>query len=169
MTLLMHVDYGVSEKDFFQAQKLAIKKSPVRLVSSTRWAVPLIGAITLAYLAYAIVTQGFAINMVLGAIPPLGMISLPLLTRRTQKKLYAQARHFHGPMSLDTDDYGMTIKGDGVDARIAWSNLLSFHEDDNSFIIYSSSAVFHPVPKRTLSEEQVAGLRECFQRNIRKR
>jgi hypothetical protein len=39
----MHVDYEVSEKDFFEAQKLAIKKSPFRLA---RW-FPLVGLVLL--------------------------------------------------------------------------------------------------------------------------
>ena len=73
MTRLMHVDYEVSEKDFLETQKLAIKKSPFRLV---RWIriLPLIGSTTLAFLVYAVISQGFKVNMILGAIVPFWMI-----------------------------------------------------------------------------------------------
>ena len=161
----MHVDYEVSEKDFFEAQKLAIKKSPFRLVRWIRWVLPLIGLMTLAFLAYAVATQGFKVDMIWGSILPFWMISMPWMTRRAQRKLYAKSKHFHGPMSLDADDYGMTIKGDGIDSRMAWSNFANSYED-HSFVIYQSSAIFHPIPKRMLSEEQIAALRGCFERNI---
>jgi hypothetical protein len=169
MPSLMYVGHEVSEKEFFEAQKLAIKKSPFRLVRWIRWILPLIGLTTLVFLVYAIASQGFQANMIWGAILPFWMISMPLMTRRAQKKLYARSKHFHGPMSLDIDDYGMTVKGDGIDSRMAWSNFASFYEDDHSFVIYQSSAIFHPLPKRMMSAEQIAELRECFKRNIGKR
>lgn len=168
MTSLMHVDYEVSEKDFLEAQKLAIKKSPFRLVRWIRWVLPLIGSMTLAFLAYAVATQGFKANMIWGSILPFWMISMPWMTRRAQRKLYAKSKHFQGPMSLDVDDYGMTIKGDGVDSRVAWANFASVCEDDYSFVIYQGSGIFHPFPKRMMSAEQIAALAECFKRNIGK-
>jgi hypothetical protein len=69
MTNLMHVDYEVSEKDFLEAQKLAIKKSPFRLVRWIRWVLPLIGLMTLAFLAYAVATQGIQGQYYLGIDP----------------------------------------------------------------------------------------------------
>ncbi|HLK53950.1 MAG TPA: YcxB family protein [Candidatus Angelobacter sp.] len=157
----------MTEKDFFQAQKLAIKKSPVLLVRLTQTVLPLAGLAGLIFLSTAVAREGFKINMIGGVVFPLWFLSIPLLTRRTQKKLYRKTKHFHGPMSLETGDYGMTIKGDGIDSRMAWSNFVSFHEDDNCFVIYSSNSVFHPIPKRMLLAEQIAGLRECFESNIR--
>jgi len=79
-----------------------------------------------------------------------------------------KSKHFQGPMSLDVDDYGMTIKGDGVDSRVAWANFASVCEDDYSFVIYQGSGIFHPFPKRMMSAEQIAALAECFKRNIGK-
>src|SRR3954453_9024315 len=97
MTSLMHVDCEVSEKDFLEAQKLAIKKSPFRLVRWIRWVLPLIGSMTLPFLAYAVATQGFKANMIWGSILPFWMISMPWMTRRAQRKLYAKVQAFPRP------------------------------------------------------------------------
>ena len=163
----MHVDYEVAEKDFLQAQDLAMKKSPLWLMRWMRLLFPLAGAAAVVFLAAAIAHDGFKVNIIGGALIALWLVSTPIWVRGTQKRLYAKARHFHGPMSLDTDDNGIRVKGDGIDSRMAWSNFASFFEDDHSFVIYQSSAIFHPIPKRTLSAEQVAALRECLAQNIR--
>ena len=50
MTKPYHVDYEVSEKDFLEAQKLAIKKSPFRLMPvDTLGVTYLIGLMTLVF------------------------------------------------------------------------------------------------------------------------
>ena len=166
MTRLMHVDYEVSEQDFFEAQKLAIKKSPLAAVRMSRWVFPLAGVAAVIFLITAMAREGFRGNMVFGLLITSWLLFMPLIVRKTQKKLYARSKHFHGLMSLDADDYEMTIRGDGIDSRMAWSNFANSYEDDHSFVIYQSSAIFHPIPKRMLSEEQIAALRGCFERNI---
>jgi hypothetical protein len=40
----MHIDYEVSEKDFLQAQDLAMKKSPLWIMRWARLLFPLAGA-----------------------------------------------------------------------------------------------------------------------------
>ena len=63
-----------------------------------------------------------------------------------QRKLYAKSKHFHCPMSLDVNDYGMTIKGDGVGLAGGVGKLCRFCEDDHSFVIYQGSVIFQPFP-----------------------
>ena len=169
MACFMHIDYEVSEKDFLQAQDLAMKKSPLWLMRWMRLLFPLAGVAAVIFIAVAIARDGFKINIIWGAFIAFWLVSTPLWLRATQKRLYAKARQFHGPMSLDTDDNGMRVTGDGVDSRMAWSNFANFYEDEHSFVIYQSNAIFHPIPKRMISTEQIAELRECFKKNIGKR
>ena len=143
----MHIDYEVSEKDFLQAQDLAMKKSPLWLMRWMRVLFPLLGAAGLVFLGVAIARDGFKANIAWAVFIPFWLVSTPIWVRGTQKRLYAKARHFHGPMLLDTDDNGMRVKGDDIDSRMAWSNFANFNEDEHSFVIYQSSAIFHPIPK----------------------
>src|SRR5438270_11518359 len=101
MVGLMHVDYQVSEKDFLQAQDLAMKKSPLWLMRWMRLLFPLAGAAAVVFLAVAVARDGFKINIIGGALIALWLVSTPLWLRGTQKRLYAKARHFHGPMPLE--------------------------------------------------------------------
>ena len=82
----------------------------------------------MVFLAVGIARDGFKVNIIWGLLLAFWLVSTPLWLRGTQKRLYAKARHFHGPMSLDTDDYGMRVTGDGVDSRMAWSHFANFYE-----------------------------------------
>jgi hypothetical protein len=62
----------------------------------------------------------------------------------------------------------MRVTGDGVDSRMAWTNFANLYEDEHYDVIYQSSAIFHPIPKRMISADQIAELRECFRKNIGK-
>lgn len=168
MACFMHIDYEVSEKDFLQAQDLAMKKSPLWLMRWARLLFPLAGAAAVTFLAVAIARDGFKVKMIGGALIAFWLVSTPIWLRSTLKRAYKKARHFHGPMSLDADDNGMRITGNGIDSRMAWSNLANFYEDEHSFVIYQSSATFHPIPKRMIPAEQITELRECFRKNIGK-
>jgi hypothetical protein len=55
----MQIEYEISEQDFIDAQRLAIKNSPVRLVRWTRWVLPLFGVALLIFLINVVVMQGF--------------------------------------------------------------------------------------------------------------
>ena len=168
MACFMYIDYEGSEKDFLQAQDLAMKKSPLWLMRWARLLFPLAGVAAVIFLVVAIAREGFKITMIGGALIAFWLLSTPVWLRGTQKRLYAKTRHFHGPMSLEANDNGMRVTGDGIDSRMAWSNFANFYEDEHSFVIYQSSAIFHPIPKRMISAEQIAELRECFRKNIGK-
>src|SRR5260370_42428249 len=56
----MHIEYEISEQDFLNAQRLAIKNSPVLLVRLTRWVMPAFGLAGLVFIANATIQQGFS-------------------------------------------------------------------------------------------------------------
>lgn len=57
----MNVEYEISEQDFINGQRLAIKNSPARLVRWTRLVIPLFGVALLVFLVNALKQQGFSL------------------------------------------------------------------------------------------------------------
>jgi len=107
----MHIDYEISEQDFLDAQRLAIKNSSLRIVRWTLLVLPLFGLSLLIFLIHGTATQGFSVRLIPGLAVCLFFISVPLLNRRTQKNLYAKSTAMHGRLSLDADDDGMQFGG----------------------------------------------------------
>jgi hypothetical protein len=162
----MNIEYEITEQDFIHAQRLAIKSSPVRLVRWSRLVLPLFGVALSAFLIRAVVQQGFSWRVIPGSCFCLLFISLPLLKRRSQKQLYGKTTSIHGKLSLGVDDNGLQLQGPTFSSQVGWSNFCRFIEDENSFVVYQNSQVFNIVPKRSLSAEQVANLRQHFEDKI---
>src|ERR1700687_4363729 len=78
----MHVDYKISEKDYLDGQRLAIKNSSVRMVRWTRFDLPSFGALLAVFLIHAIWTQGFSVSV----LP--GMCSSPIRCARHEKDFF---------------------------------------------------------------------------------
>ena len=165
----MHIDYEVSEQDFIQAHKLALKNAPSWVTRAIPWMGPLAGIAGMLFLGYAWFSQGFKTNLIYGSLFCWWFISIPFMMRRGRKKAYAKTTSFHGPMSMDMDANGVFVKANGVESRIAWTNFANFLEDEKSFVILQNSSIFHPITKRYFSAEQVTELRECLQQNIGQR
>jgi|GEM_PF-1459203 hypothetical protein len=155
----MHIDYEISEQDFLDAQKLAIKNSPNLLTRLTRVVLPLFGAALMAFVSYSLVTQGFSWNLIPAAAFPLLLLALPGWSKRIQKKPYAKAVSMHGLLALDVDEMGMQFQGPTVSSKVTWSHFSRFYEDEKVFILYQHMPVFNLIPKRILSPEQVIELR----------
>jgi hypothetical protein len=163
----MHIDFEISEQDFLDAQRLATKNSSLRIVRWTRLVLPLFGLSLLIFLIHGTATQGFSVRLIPGLAVCLFFISVPLLNRRTQKKLYAKSTAMHGRLSLDADDDGMQFGGQTFSSKMSWSHFGKFFEDEKVFVLYQQNQrVFSSVPKRTLSPEQITTLRQYLQRNV---
>jgi hypothetical protein len=162
----MQIEYAISEQDFMDAQRLAIRNSPMRLVRWTRWVLPLFGVGLLIFLINAVVKQGFSMRAVPGLAFCLLFISLPLLNRNNQKKLYAKTTSMHGKLSLEASDEGLQFRGPSFSSQVGWSNFCKFFEDEKSFVLYQNSQVFNIVPKRGLSPDQVTSLRGYLDQKI---
>jgi hypothetical protein len=164
----MHVDYEISEKDYLDGQRLAIKNSSVRMIRWTRFVLPSLGVLVAVLLIYGILTQGFSVSMLPGMAFSLFLLLTPFLTRRKQKTLYARSNALHGRLTLDVDDSGMQFGGPITSGKVAWAYFGKFFEDERTFVLYQKNqAIFHMVPKRALSTDQVADLRQYLQQNIR--
>jgi len=93
---------------------------------------------------------------------------IPLWSKRTQINRYAKSNALHGRLTLDVDDSGIQFGGPITTAHVAWTYFGKFFEDERAFVLYQKNqAIFHMVPKRALSADQVAGFRQYLQQNIR--
>jgi YcxB-like protein len=164
----MHVDYEISEKDYLDGQKLAIKNSSVRMVRWTRFVLPSFGAFLAVFLIHGILTQGFSVSVLPGMAFSLFFLLIPFLSLRKQKTLYAKSNALHGRLTLDVDDSGIQFGGPITSAKVAWAYFGKFFEDERVFVLYQKNqTIFNMVPKRALSADQVADLRQYLEQNVR--
>ena len=163
----MHIEYEISEQDFLNAQRLAIRSSPIPLVWLTRWALPLFGLAGLAFLTNGTVQQGFSWSIIPGLAFCLFFISLPLVSKRTQKKLYKNTSSIHGKLFLEVTEDGLAFTGPTSSSKVGWSNFWKVLEDEQSFVIYQQNQLaFSIIPKRNLSTQQITELRESLASKI---
>jgi hypothetical protein len=164
----MHIDYEVSERDYFDGQRVAIKNSSVPMVRWTRVVLPCFGALLVEFLIRATLTQGLSsMRMLPGLAFSLFFLSVPLLNRRKQKQLNAKSNAVHGRLTLDVDDSGMQFGGPITSAKVAWAYFGKFFEDEKAFVMYQKNeAIFHMVPKRALSVDQVTNFRNYLEQCV---
>jgi hypothetical protein len=164
----MHVDYEVSERDYLDGQRLAIKNSSVRMVRWTPYVLPSFGALLAVFLIHGILTQGFSVSVLPGMAFSLFFLLIPFLSKRKQTTLYAKSNALHGRLTLDVDDSGIQFGGPITSAKVAWAYFGKFFEDERVFVLYQKNqTIFHMVPKRALSADQVAGFREYLEQKVR--
>lgn len=164
----MHIDYEISEKDYLDGQRLAVKGSLVRMIRWTPLVIPAFGALLALFLIYGALTQGASVKFVPGAIFSLLFLSIPFLSRHRQKTSYANSNSLHGNLALDIDDSGIQFGGPVTSARVDWAYFNKFLEDDRTFVLYAKNqSVFNIVPKRALSRAQVVRFRQYLEQNVR--
>jgi hypothetical protein len=162
----MRIDYEISEQDFIDAQRLAIKNSPIRIVRWTRLLLPLFGVGLLAFLINTVAEQGFSMRFIPAFIFPLIFISLPFLNKNAGKKMYWKTTSLHGGLSLEASEEGLEMKGPSFASQAGWSTFCQYLEDDHAFLLYQNQQVFNIIPKRGLSLDQIAGLRQYFETKV---
>ncbi len=152
----MHLDYEISEQDFINGQRLALKNSKARFARWPRLWMPLMGVMMTVFLINVVRTQGFSVRVLPGLAVALFFLFIPLQTKRAQKKLYAKSS-LHGKMSLDVKVDRLEFEGPTFSSKVTWDHFGRFFEDDKSFVLYQKNErLFNIVPKRGLTTDQIA-------------
>ncbi len=162
----MRIEYTISEQDFLQAQRLAIKKSKSAWAKAVRFYMPAMGVFMVGFLIVTIVRQGMSLGMVPGALVGFWFLSSPWWIQRQYKKAYARAQKLHGDLVLETSEEGLHFQGATFNSRLSWEHYEKFSEDDKVFLLYENPRICSILPKRHLSPEQIAALRELFSKKI---
>lgn len=162
----MRIEYQISEQDFINAQRLAIRNSPLQVFRWTRLVFPVFGLMLLLFVMRTAQRQGLSVSMTPAFVICLFFLSMPLLNRLTQKKMYARNTAMHGPLSAELDERGISFQGLTFSSQFDWSNFSRFFEDDNSFVLYRTTQLFNLIPKRGLAPDEISVLHGYFQRKI---
>ena len=162
----MQIEYEISEQDFINGQRLAIRNSPKLLARWSRLVLPLFGLGLLLFLLNAVKQQGFSWRVIPGLAFCLLFMALPFLNTRTQRMLYAKTTAMHGRLTLGVDEDELRFQGPTFSSEVGWSNFCKFLEDKTSFVLYQNQQVINIVPKRNLAPDQITVLRGFFERKI---
>jgi hypothetical protein len=165
----MQIEYEISEQDFVEAQKLALRKGASRSTRLIFKFIPFWGAFICIGVLWPRFQQGFtfdasaAIAIVFGSLLAIG---IPLQIKRARKKMYWQTPSLHGTRSLTMDTNGLVFAGPEFSSQLQWKIFVKFVEDDKSFLLYQNQHIFQVIPKSALSPQQISELREAFTQNI---
>lgn len=164
----LQITYEISEQDFLDAQKLAIRNHPKRSTRLTFRLLPYWGLLLAGAIAWAIFQPDFEwrASSLLPLVFVIPALFSPLLNQRSRKAAYRRNTSLHGARSVVVNEQGLSFKGPGFSSQVNWPIFVRFAEDDKVFVLFQSSHVFHIIPKRQLSPQQIADLREAFTRHI---
>jgi hypothetical protein len=84
-------------------------------------------------------------------------LPIPIATRRT----YRKHKVLHRPYTFSWSETGLTITSTSGEWRLAWSDYLKWDENALIFILYQAPRLFNMLPKRALTPEQIADIRQC--------
>lgn len=164
----MQIEYEISEQDFLDAQKLAMRKAPKLTMRLLLRVLPFWGAFVFLGVAWPVFKQGFAWKM--DMIVPLAFAILclasPLLVKRAYRKAYRGNPSYRGNRTLILNESGLDLSGPTFSSQLKWENFIRFVEDEKVFLLYQSGQVAQIVPKRQLSPEEITELREAFTQKI---
>lgn len=85
---------------------------------------------------------------------------IPISTRRT----YRKQKTLHRPYTYSWSETALMVANENGEWRVAWSDYLKWREDARIFIFYQAPRLFNMVPRRVLTPEQTADLRQCAER-----
>jgi hypothetical protein len=164
----MQIEYEISEQDFLEAQKLAIKKHPSRTTRLIFRILPFWGLFLFLGVAWPVFQRGFTWNtgMILPSSFAVLALASPLLMQRARRNMYRKTLSLHGQRSVTVDQTGLKFSGSGYSSELEWEFFPKWAEDDKTFVLYQSNRTFNVIPKRALSQQEISGLREAFTRNI---
>ena len=89
-----------------------------------------------------------------------------ILPRWNMRRQYTNQPGAHGPRMVTLDATGAHWRWNGGSGDVEWKNYIRSVEGPNHILFYTSPACFNIVPKRGLSAEQLANLRELLKQNI---
>lgn len=151
----MHIDYEISERDYLNAQRLAIKNHPNRWARWTQGGLPVFGLLLLLgyllNLSIIVPKHAFSLGYLFAILIPGFFISTPFLNKRNQRKLYAKSTVLHGKLGINADEEGIELRGPSFQSKVDWSIFDFFCEDNDSFVLFQRTLAINIIPKRELS------------------
>jgi hypothetical protein len=167
----MEVTYQLTANDYLRVLKASRKYSAI-----LRWAYRL-------SIFFAFCLMGWATLVLIGNPSRQGFLDvLPLfllvgfwLTFLVGWPHFSARSQFRGspsakaPVTLDANDPGLRFYSSYYDLTLSWAALVRSVEERDIIALFITHRIFHPIPKRAFTPEQLVQFREMLQRNIRER
>lgn len=109
---------------------------------------------------HLVIAEILAGSLIGGLAFPRAMIRwrVPIVARR----IHRQQKDLHRPYDVVFGPGGLRVSSESGFASTAWSDYLRLREDASMALLYHSDALFQMVPKRILTEAQLAIVRSWF-------
>jgi len=152
----MKVQYQMSEDDFVAAVALG-KRSQLRLFLL----IQIIGGIMVAFAVLSVVLGRAQLVLGPGLIVPALMLSFPFLIAYQSRRIFRNSSAIREPRT------GLRFDSISASGHVAWSNYVSFVEDERSFALrQQGKQIFVPIPKRQMTPLQVEEMSSLFKIHI---
>ena len=156
----VEVEYTLTEDEYVKANRLftkPTKKSFLIYVAVTT--ISIIVALVSDILLIQLIVIGGLIGGSLGHVI-VRYLYAPWVTR----KQYRSYKAIQEPVSVSKQSDGIYFKSDVGEAKIEWSRINKWRENDIFVLIYQAPQVYHILPKRKGSE--IAAIRKELMVNI---
>jgi YcxB-like protein len=177
----MLIEYQISESDYKHGFSRMIVprfegKDFLKIL-----VLPLGGLLLVAASARDLVRSNFsaahAPPLVLGLMMLLAYIFLLRMlsrgARKAARQIYRNTDWLRGRLFLEVTEDGIQFTGENFLMKTRWAEFLKFFEDRRTFILHQRNPqhsqpplMFHVLPKRTLSRDQIESLRQYLQSKI---
>lgn len=177
----MLIEYRISERDYKHGFSMMIVPHLKGKNLFKTLLFPLAGLLMIAVSARDFVRSGFSVAkaplLVIGLIMLLAYaFLLHMLSkgpRKVASQIYRNTAWLRGMMFLDVAEDGIQFTGENFSMNARWAEFVKFFEDRRTFILHQRNPqpaaapfIFHIVPKRNLSRDQIAGFRQYLQNRI---
>jgi hypothetical protein len=97
--------------------------------------------------------------IVSGLLLGLNILSDRVLLPRRAKRFMAQQKSIQGEVSIGWSDEGVTFSAKTAHALTAWGDYFKWLENDTVLLIFQSENLLNVLPKRRLTDDQIAEIR----------
>ncbi|MGU3399826.1 YcxB family protein [Brucellaceae bacterium D45D] len=81
---------------------------------------------------------------------------------RQTRKIFKQQKNLHKPYTLTRDGDRRELTSEAGNARLSRNDLLKMRKDSKIMLFYESEQLYRLIPKRSLTQDQIAPLRQSW-------
>ncbi|MCU1253698.1 MAG: hypothetical protein JWQ49_6727 [Edaphobacter sp.] len=162
----MRIEYQISEDDFVNAARLAMRKRSA-FAGYRIYLWPVLGAVLILFGTIAAIgkreVSGLWPVVLWGSI----LLALPMLWGFQFRRVYRKSPMLQDRRTLEIDNTSRHFTSPSSDGRTGWHTYIKFAESNETFILFQQgNQIFIPVPKRELSPLQIDELRSLFETHL---
>ena len=156
------VVYTLTEHDTIKAYQLAAPIRSIRLAIASVGALVAIGLIGQIYRFSLIGFVALAIGMFL-LVGLLSWLRWAVLLPRRIRRIYDQQLSLQDEHIVAWTQSGLQVSTEHGRMKLPWSRIRKRRQNATTILLYQSDVMFHAIPKRVLSPEQLASLETAME------